>query len=369
MQKSITNGEVDKRLINRNIERLDDCKGTRGKLHFECKVCLHIWEAILNNILLGRGCPKCNGGIKLSNEEIDLRLSSRNIKRIENYAQALLPIEFQCLIDGCNHIWKTRTSDIINGMSGCPKCNGHMPLTNKIVDDRLANRDIKRIDNFINSYISIHFQCEKCLCIWKIQPSHILNMNSGCPQCAKLARKYSNEDIDSKLINRNITRIDDYIASNVKIHFKCELCYFLWMARPGDIINNESGCPKCNTRKNEKLIGSILDDNGILYEPHKFIKNIINSEQRKIFVDYHITNKNIIIEYNGVQHYKPVRFGNISQERANDNFIKQQERDKYLQNICDQNNINIIWIDGRKYFNVKLEQIITDEIIPMVKNK
>jgi very-short-patch-repair endonuclease len=84
-------------------------------------------------------------------------------------------------------------------------------------------------------------------------------------------------------------------------------------------------------------------------------------------VDFYFPDKNIIIEYNGHQHYQPVRFGGISLESAEINFIRQQYRDKYLQNFCDQNNITLIWIDGRTYTYKKLESYIIETIIPLLK--
>jgi len=76
----------------------------------------------------------------------------------------------------------------------------------------------------------------------------------------------------------------------------------------------------------------------------------------------------MILEYNGDQHYRPVKFGGISIERANLNFAKQQVRDKSIEAFCDDNKIKLIWIDGRKYKDKKLERYIQDELIPILKD-
>jgi very-short-patch-repair endonuclease len=88
-----------------------------------------------------------------------------------------------------------------------------------------------------------------------------------------------------------------------------------------------------------------------------------------LFVDFYVKDKNIIIEYNGDQHYEPVCFGGISVKESKQNFIKQQERDKYIEQFCINNSIKLIWIDGRKYKDNKLKKYLIEEIIPLLKDQ
>ena len=50
------------------------------------------------------------------------------------------------------------------------------------------------------------------------------------------------------------------------------------------------------------------------------------------------------IEYDGEQHYTPVNFGGISDERAIDNFKKTQAHDAIKNTYCQQHKINLIRI-------------------------
>ena len=54
------------------------------------------------------------------------------------------------------------------------------------------------------------------------------------------------------------------------------------------------------------------------------------------------------VEYNGLQHYEPVRFGGRSKEKAIEALKKQQIRDARLRTYCSENNIILIEIDSRK---------------------
>lgn len=125
---------------------------------------------------------------KLTNNQIDEMLISFKIKRIDNYINNHTKIKFQCLIENCNNIWYSTTNQIFSAKVGCPKCSG-FKLNNSIIDERLKNLNIKRIEQYISARLKIKFQCLICNHIWKTQPSHILNDKSGCPNCALNNRK------------------------------------------------------------------------------------------------------------------------------------------------------------------------------------
>ena len=141
------------------------------------------------------------------------------------------------------------------------------------------------------------------------------------------------------------------------------------MARPNNILR-QRGCPVCNKYfKNENLVNKILLEHGIIFNRQHYLSSLCSLEIKTYRVDFYIQNKNIIIEYNGTQHYKPVRFGGMSKEKADAAFIKQVDRDKYLQVFCNTNNINLMIIDGRKYTDIKLEKYMIDNIIPLLKEQ
>lgn len=99
-----------------------------------------------------------------------------------------------------------------------------------------------------------------------------------------------------------------------------------------------------------------LDDNNIEYDEEvtASLKNNKTNYSIDIRVDFYIPKCNLIIEYNGEQHYKPIyKFGGIMA------FEKQQERDSFLRDACKENNINLIEIpyydSTDKYYKQILE--------------
>lgn len=306
----------------------------------------------------------------LTNEIVDDRLKNTFLKRIDNYQNAKTKIKFKCLIETCNYIWETLPHNALNRRKKCPRCI-HISLmgTNEKIDQRLRNRNIKRIDNYVNNKTKINFQClvEKCGYIWKARPDNVLNKGSSCAKCGGTA-PLNNAIIDSRLSNRNIKRINDYISIHTKINFQClnENCRYMWGAQPNNIVGlQQQGCPKCSTNKNEKLINKILNKNYIKNNYHFNIKNIDKNASNSYMVDFYIYSLNLIIEYNGRQHYEPVIFGNYTYDKAKENLIIQQARDEYIRQFCKNNNITLIEIDGRIYKNDKLEKYIIDNVISL----
>jgi hypothetical protein len=143
------------------------------------------------------------------------------------------------------------------------------------------------------------------------------------------------------------------------IVFLAGICFFFARLETADNIYS--------SRKNERMVGEILLTNGIVFETQYSIKKLFGNEQREILVDYYIPSLNVIIEYNGAQHYRPVCFAGMSKELADQQFSEQQDRDRYLQTFCDQNGIRLIWIDGRKYANHKLTEYVSSSILPMLE--
>ena len=95
---------------------------------------------------------------KLTNEVVDQKLIGRNIKRLDNYVGGHSPINWLCLIDTCNYVWPARPTDILNSnKSGCPECAGNIKLNNEIIDQRLKDRNIKRLEQYINIDKPINF--------------------------------------------------------------------------------------------------------------------------------------------------------------------------------------------------------------------
>jgi very-short-patch-repair endonuclease len=247
MSVILTNREVDKRLGDRPIQRIGEVINSSTKLLWKCTVDGHEWMARPNDIFKGRGCPKCAGKLRITNELMDERLIGRNIQRIGDITNGSDKVLFKCLIDG--HEWKAAPSHISFG-SGCPKCGirsrtATHRLSNEIIDERIKDRPIQRLGEFVETKQHVLWKCKVDGHEWLAMPNCILS-GRGCPKCGgKL--KMTNELMDERLIGRNIQRIGEVIDSETKILFKCLVDDHEWLATPSS-ISSGSGCPVCGIR-------------------------------------------------------------------------------------------------------------------------
>ena len=166
-----------------------------------------------------------------------------------------------------------------------------------------------------------------------------MNNGNGCPKCSPV----SPIDVDI-LINRFIkTHSDRYDYSLVELN---DMSYMV------DIIcsnhgkfkqnvykhANGQGCPECSwSSKGEDYIKEYLENLKIKYiRQHSFDDcRYIN----KLNFDFYLPDFNTCIEFDGIQHFKPIDvFG------GDEEFRLCLKRDKCKNEWCLKNNINLIRI-------------------------
>ena len=116
------------------------------------------------------------------------------------------------------------------------------------------------------------------------------------------------------------------------------------------------GCPFCKRSIGEERVSRFLVEHDIEHIEQYRIKNDnLFCENTIMIVDFYLPNQNIIIEYNGQQHYIPLNvFGGIER------FEGQQERDMSLRQYCKEHKIRLIEIPYTDYDNI--ETILTKEL-------
>lgn len=131
---------------------------------------------------------------------------------------------------------------------------------------------------------------------------------------------------------------------NLVWHCKCD-CGNETIVVGADLRNGHTQSCGCVNSINEKKIIDILKENKINFEYQKTFPNCKyeNSNYNAIF-DFYLPDYNCVIEYDGEQHYKAVRFSNISSTQAEYNLKKTQEHDRYKNEWCKENNIKMIRI-------------------------
>ncbi len=156
----------------------------------------------------------------------------------------------------------------------------------------------------------------------------------------------------------NIEVLSPYIGSDKKILFDFNCGHSLNWAIPPN-LKKGARCPICSESRGEKIIREYCDKNNIKYDTQKTFQGMRGNRELKC--DIFIPEYNLVIEYDGEQHYRPVDFASNGEKWALEEFKKIQKRDKLKNEYCRENKINMLripyWekdnIDGilDKYFS------------------
>lgn len=336
--------------MNSNIEALEEYAGANTKILHRCKIDGYEWHIAPNALLHGNGCPMCYGNIKKTHDIYIEELSkiNPNVEVIGNYINNKTKILHRCKIDG--YEWEVCPSNILSG-KGCPVCSGKKKRTHHeyMIEVAKLNENIEVVDEYINCNTKILHKCKIDGCEWYATPNAILS-GKGCPKCSGNVKKTHEEYVsDVCFINENIEVLGNYINAQTPILHKCKMCGCEWFAKPNSILNG-TGCPKCKESKGEKIISFWLDNMNVLYEQQKIFEDC--KDVKPLPYDFYLPEYNLCIEYQGQQHYFPIKyFGGESK------FIIQQRHDNIKREYCRNNNITLLEIPYYKDVYIELEKI------------
>lgn len=228
---------------------------------------------------------------------------------------------------------------------GCKYCSGR-GKTNKDIIPMIKNKDVKLISDYIGNEKPIKCKCRKCGNTWTTLPKILITNGAGCPVCgrakANLGESKSHEQfvIELQNINPDIEVIGIYTGTHKKIKCRCKSDGTVWYGYPANLLSKSAGCPTCNISNGEKEMISILKKLKINYIQQYSISDCIY--ERKLKFDAFDIDNNIVFEYNGEQHYRPVDFANKGNDWANAQFELTKNRDNAKIEYCKQNKIPMI---------------------------
>jgi len=195
----------------------------------------------------------------LSNTKVDARLAGGTIKRIGEYINGQQPLLWGCLV--CGNEWEARPAKIVNGVTGCPKCNNK-----KRTDSRRIGVDafIKRAHeihnnkydysqvSYTNASTPVDIICPSHGVFSQVPDSHL--RGNGCGKCHFDRLRDTKEGFVEKARNIHGDKYSydkfEYTHSLMKSTITCPL-HGDFLQKPNTHLAKKSGCPTCDreTRK------------------------------------------------------------------------------------------------------------------------
>lgn len=234
---------------------------------------------------------------------------------------------------------------------------------------------------------TIHYMCP-----------HNFSSGKRCPECNKghkfkkgerkgyhtgTPRKTNAEYISQlKAVHGDkITLLDTYYTNKEHLHFRCNVCHNILYNFPNDMLKH--GCKYCvarekvrNRKQNyrmpspgwsngEKLVATYLFLHKITYQYAVSFPGL--RDINNLTYDFCIPNKKILIEYQGIQHYKPCTWNKrYSKLEAKKRFRVQQKHDSLKKEYANKHGYTLIAISYRVKTISKLSELIDSELLDTV---
>ena len=243
---------------------------------------------------------------------------------------------------------------------GCPKCS----LENKTLTTEEFIQKAKEIHGnkydyslveYADSKTKVKIVCSKHGVFEQIPNDHL--NGCGCPKCS--GKNKTTEEFIQKAKEIHGNKYDyslvDYKNATSKIKIVCSK-HGIFEQTPYNHLSLH-GCPYCKSSKGERKIINYLETNGYVLGKDYFREyRFKNCKGKKLSLpfDFYIPSKNLLIEYQGEQHYEITRWGGKQglEVRKNNDWIKK--------NYCENNKINLLTI-SYKDFKI-IEKILEENI-------
>lgn len=384
MATPINYEEFKRRLTEKTNTIIDvgEYKGWRKPMEFKCLVCGNEWTANEAGFFVWSKyfCPKCAEQKRKENARAALK---RRRKSEEQFREELAEVhpnlipndtyknvntKYHCIckIHNCD-VYKT-PSKYLNRKQGCNLCveerlNRVLSHTDKTFKEKAysLNKDIEILSEYKNNKDKVLVHCKICGYEWRPQAVTLIKKNPyGCPKCAGNAIKTPEEFEKSiKHSHPEITLLSPYVRSHIKLHALCNNCGNDFYIKPSKLLSGQH-CPNCNRSNGERVLKSILEDMRIEYIHEKTFEGLNGVGGQRLRYDFYLPKQNLLIEYQGAQHEKPVVFKGETKEQAEQKFKTQIEHDNRKRNFAKLHNIELLEIWYKDFDQI--EEILTQKL-------
>ena len=292
----------------------------------------------------GNWCLTCAGNDKLTLEECQELAISRGGKCLSTeYKNKDTRMEWKCKEES-HPSWFATFGSVKNSNTWCLICSGNAKLSLEECQELAISRGGKCLSTeYINAQTYIEWKCkEEYHKPWFATFNKIKNQQTWCPTCAG-NEKLTLEECQELAISRGGECLStEYINAHISMEWKCkEESHPSWFANFNNVKHANTWCPYCSKSRSEKLCREILEEYTGLPFPSirpDWLKNIT---MYNLELDGFCEDLNFGFEYQGIQHDEYNAFFHINDQ---ENFERQQERDKLKLELCKKRNIDVLII-------------------------
>lgn len=259
------------------------------------------------------------------------------------------PIVLVCPVHG---EFTIRACRVARGDAVCKKCaNEAKRMSSRIPLEEIAAKisnicpqyEVDTTQPYVNTKSKIEVVCPEHGS-FKMTPNSLFN-GQRCPKCSKeeAKKKLSNslEWLKGKCfeVHGNIYDLSkfNYVNNRTKGIVTCHR-HGDFLISPTKLIDSMQGCPKCRASKLETKLENALKERMVDYV-RQYKPKWLGLQS----LDFYLPKLNVAIECQGIQHYKPTRFGGITLEEANAKFVYVKQLDERKRKLCEENGVELLY--------------------------
>lgn len=379
--KKISEEEVRKYLFdNGGWKLLSEYTGTHNDIIIErdgykCKTCFTSFKKNNNAIIFGVRNPFYKENIKILIERIDKSVLFVDAKGINKGGKHRLLVG---MVDSNGHKFSKTIEHILDEKENlCCKLCARKEQTKKH-REKFTTKWLKRIDRSKYKVLKIpdYITADSILEVEEIATGY--RFTSNIRSLIKYSIQPFNVYVNSTFFIYNLKiygeknglysipiKISNTDSSHTKVVFKCkcgkefERSIHKWM-------DGRDVCKSCSQSQSsyERMFESYLIKKKIQYIPEYRFNNC--RDIKPLPFDFYLSEFDCLIEIDGEQHFKPVRFGN-DKDAPDKRFDLQQKHDKIKEDYCKSNKIALLRIPYTCFDDGTWEQVF-NHFIKTVKD-
>jgi hypothetical protein len=355
----------------------------RGHREKVCVICsIHgEFNVISGNHLRGAGCPKCgrlnsmkayfqkkiNTAVFIK-KSIEIHGREKYDYSVTEYKGSKCKVTIICKTHGKFY---QEPFKHLKG-SGCKKCS--VDIQKLTLSEFISNSnsihgegkyDYSKIKDLANGREKV---CIVCPIHGEfLQRAGAHSLGSGCKKCSdeQLSndRSLGKEEFihRSQEVHKNLYDYSKvvYKNTNTKVCITCK-DHGDFYQRPGSHMRS-CGCPLCKHSIGERIILNWFKKRNIEINHHFSYPDLLGLGGKSLEFDFYVKHLNSLIEYDGEQHFKPVRFNGISEEKAKEQFRVLQHHDALKNQYCTERAIPLLRISYKEF--KRIPEILTENAL------
>lgn len=340
-----------------------------------CPIHGEFWQ-IPSAHLGGQGCHKCadkKKGLHNISNTISFVEKAKKVhgekfdySKVE-YKNAYTKVCIVCPKHG--DFWQTPASHLSG--RGCNLCSKPIHDTESFIEEAKKvhgdKYDYSKV-NYVDGHTKVCIICPIHGEFWQTPNNHVRNRN--CPKCGQI----STHDKQALTTEQFIAKAKEvhgekYDYSNVKyVNNHTDICIIcpkhgeFWQKPAKHLVGH--GCIKCGESKLESEVRVLLEENNIDYVQECDYTVFKWLKRQKL--DFFLPEYNVAIECQGEQHYFPVSFGSLSEEKIKLRFKQIKKYDKAKKENCHTNGIRLLYYT-RKELKCNEEFTSLDDLLKEIQ--